>query len=171
MSSSIIGEAVTRIDGRLKVTGAATYATEHPIPDVAYGIPVASTIGNGEVTSIDTSAAEQMPGVLAVVHHGNIEPLFRPAQGFERMVRAGETRPPFEDNHVFYYGQYIALVIAETFEEGQAAASQVKVAYRTSKPQVRLSEEARPEPKPAAKYSRGDADGAFSKAAVTLDQN
>ena len=38
-----------------------------------------------------------MPGVLAVLHHGNAEPMFRPAQGFESMVRAGETRPPFED--------------------------------------------------------------------------
>lgn len=54
MSSSIIGADVTRIDGRLKVTGAATYAGEHAIANRTYGIPVVSTVGSGTVSSIDT---------------------------------------------------------------------------------------------------------------------
>ena len=105
---------------------------------MTYGIPVVSTIASGKIASIDTAEAERMPGVLGVVHHGNIEPLFRPAQGFENMVRAGETRPPFEDEQIYYYGQYVALLIAETFEEAQAAASKVKISYQTSKPQLKL---------------------------------
>ena len=169
MSTSIIGQDVTRIDGRLKVTGAATYATEHAIENVAYGIPVASTVANGQITSIDTTEAQPMPGVLAILHHGNVEPLFRPAQGFEKMVRAGETRPPFEDEEIYYYGQYVALVIANTFEEGQAAAAKVRINYQITKPRLRLSDNA-PEPEPTSKYSRGDADSAFAQATVTLDQ-
>ena len=169
MSTSIIGQDVTRIDGRLKVTGAATYATEHKIDNVTYGVPVVSTIASGKIASIDTAEAERMPGVLGVVHHGNIEPLYRPAQGFENMVRAGETRPPFEDEQIFYYGQYVALVVAETFEEAQAAASKVKISYQTSKPQLKLVG-APAEPEPTSKYSRGDPDGALAQAAVTLDQ-
>jgi xanthine dehydrogenase YagR molybdenum-binding subunit len=170
MSTSVIGKAVTRVDGTLKVTGAAPYATEHAIENVTYGIPVASTIANGEVTDIDTRDAERMPEVLAVIHHGNIEPMYRPAQGFERMVRAGETRPPFEDNHIFYYGQYVALVVAETFEQGQAAAAAVRVQYKTNRPTVELSHAPAPQMPPTSKYSRGDADAAFSQAAVTVDQ-
>ena len=55
------------------------------------------------------------------------------------MVRAGETRPPFEDEHIYYYGQYVALVIAETFEEAQAAAPKVRVDLsRPKKPRVQL---------------------------------
>ncbi|MGB8885995.1 MAG: xanthine dehydrogenase family protein molybdopterin-binding subunit [Candidatus Korobacteraceae bacterium] len=169
MSTSIIGQDVTRIDGRLKVTGAATYATEHAIENVAYGIPVASTVANGQITSIDTTEAQPMPGVLAILHHGNVEPLFRPAQGFEKMVRAGETRPPFEDEEIYYYGQYVALVIANTFEEGQAAAAKVRINYQITKPRLRLSDNA-PEPEPTSKYSRGDADSAFAQATVTLEQ-
>lgn len=169
MSTSIIGQPVTRIDGRLKVTGAATYASEHKVDNVTYGIPVVSTIASGKIAAIDTAEAERMPGVLGVVHHGNIEPLFRPAQGFENMVRAGETRPPFEDEQIYYYGQYVALLIAETFEEAQAAAGKVRITYQTSKPQLKLLD-APAEPDPTSKYSRGDADGALAQAPVTLDQ-
>lgn len=88
---------------------------------------MSSTIANGRIVRIDSDAASRMPGVLGVLHHGNVGDLFRPAQGFEAQTRAGETRPPFEDDIVYYYGQYIAMVLAETFEQGQAAAAQVHV--------------------------------------------
>ncbi len=169
MSTSPIGQPISRIDGKMKVTGTAPYAVEHAIDNVAYGVPVASTIGSGQVTHIDTSVAEEMRGVLGIIHHGNVEPMYRPAQGFERMIRAGETRPPFEDNNVYYYGQYIALVIAETFQQAQAAAAKVRVNYDTKKPLVRL-QDSTPEANPASKYSRGDAESAFVQAPVKIDQ-
>jgi xanthine dehydrogenase YagR molybdenum-binding subunit len=169
MGSSVIGQSLSRVDGKLKVTGAAPYGSEHAIANVAYGVPVTSTIGSGQIKRIDTSAAEKMPGVLGVVHHGNVEPMYRPAQGFEQMIRAGETRPPFEDNNVYYYGQYIALVIAETFEEAQAAASRVRVEYDSQKPMVQM-QSSTPQKNPAMKYSRGDAESAFAQAAVKVDQ-
>ena len=97
-----------------------------------------STIANGRITRIDADAASGMPGVLGVLHHGNVGELFRPAQGFEQNVRASETRPPFEDEVVYYYGQYIALVLAETFEQGQAAAAEIRVTYDTRKPIVQM---------------------------------
>ena len=169
MATSVIGESISRIDGKLKVTGAAPYGSEHAIANVAYGVPVTSTIGSGRVTRIDSSAAEKMPGFLGIVHHGNIEPMYRPAQGFEQMIRAGETRPPFEDDNVYYYGQYIALVVAETFEQAQAAAYAVRVEYETQKPLVQM-EAATPEQKPAMNYSRGTAESAYAQAPVKIDQ-
>ncbi len=169
MGTSVIGQSISRVDGKLKVTGAAPYGSEHAIANVAYGVPVTSTIGSGQVAEINTAVAEKMPGVLGIVHHGNVEPMYRPAQGFEQMIRAGETRPPFEDNNVYYYGQYIALVVAETFEQAQAAASKVRVKYEESKPIVQM-QSSTPEKKPAMQYSRGDAETAFGQAAVKVDQ-
>ncbi len=169
MNTSTIGQPVTRVDGTLKVTGAARYAADQPIRNIAYGIPVASTIANGKIRRIDTSAAEPMPGVLAILHHGNAGPLFRPAQGFEQETRAGETRPPFEDENVYYYGQYVALVLAETFEQGLAAAEKVQIDYQAAKPLVNLSQGS-PESKPVKEYHRGDAESAFAQAPVKIDQ-
>jgi xanthine dehydrogenase YagR molybdenum-binding subunit len=169
MNSSIIGQPITRIDGRKKVTGAAPYAVDHPIQNVAYGVGVASTIGNGRITRIDVSAAEKMPGVLAILHHGNIKPLHRPAGQFEESSRPGESRPPLADDIVHYYGQFVGLVIAETFEQAQDAAWHVRVEYASKPPQIALDQVPLAGRAPAAKYSRGDADAAFEQAAAKVD--
>jgi xanthine dehydrogenase YagR molybdenum-binding subunit len=169
MSSSVIGAAVSRIDGKLKVTGAARYAVDHPIDRLAYGVGVPSTIANGKITRIDSSIAERMPGVITVLHHGNADPLFRPANAFEQNSRAGESRPPFEDDTVYYYGQFVALVVANTFEQAQDAAALVKVAYSESKPAVHVGDVPAPTGAPARNYARGDADGAFKTAPVQID--
>ena len=168
MSSSIIGQPVTRIDGREKVTGAARYAVDHPIQEVAYGVGIASTIGNGRISRVDSSAAEKMRGVLAVLHHGNTKPLYHPAGPFEEQSRPGESRPPLADDAVHYYGQFVALVVADTLEQAQDAASQVRVEYTAESPRLTL-DQAPPEPWPAAEYSRGEAESAFERAVVKLE--
>ena len=168
MSSSVIGQPITRIDGRLKVTGQATYAVEHRIENLAYGVAVASTVGNGRIRRIDTVEAEKLPGVLAILHHGNIEKLYRPAGVLEEMSRPGESRPPFEDDIIYYYGQYVALVIAETFEQAQDAASHVRVEYESKASAVRLNTGEKYK-EATANYARGDADAAFQQAEVKLE--
>src|ERR1700683_4493589 len=167
--ASPIGQAVTRSDGKLKVAGGARYAVDHPVENVAYGFGVPSTIGNGRSAEIDSTEAERMPGVLAVLHHGNTEKLFRPANAFEESSRAGESRPPFEDDTVYYYGQFVALVVAETLEQAQAAGANVKIQYEAKPPLVYLNEAPAPSDPPNAKYTRGDADAAYAQAPVKLD--
>jgi len=169
MSSSVIGQPVTRIDGRLKVTGGAAYAVEHPIRNVAQGVGIASTIGKGRIVRIDSTEAEKMPGVLAVLHHGNSAPLYRPAGALEERSRPGESRPPFEDENVYYYGQFVALVIAETLEQAQDAAAHVHVDYDAQRPLVWLEQAPVPNQPPQAQYARGDAAAALQQAAVQLD--
>ncbi len=127
--STVIGKEITRIDGVLKVTGAAQYGVEYPLENMAWGVGVHSTVGAGKIAQIDSSEAEKMPGVLAILHHGNTEKLFRAANSFEESSRPGESRPPFEDDQVYYYGQFVALVVADTFERAQAAAYRVVVKY------------------------------------------
>jgi xanthine dehydrogenase YagR molybdenum-binding subunit len=169
MSTSVIGASVTRIDGPLKVTGAARYAVDHPIENMAYGVAVSSTIANGRIVRIDTSVAEKMPGVLTILHHGNSDPLFRTAGSLEPNSRASESRPPFEDDRVYYFGQYVALVVANTFEQGQDAAANVKVEYAKEKPLVHLEDGTVLEP-PVSKYERGKAEEAYASAPVKIDE-
>jgi xanthine dehydrogenase YagR molybdenum-binding subunit len=167
--SSLIGQPVTRIDGRYKLTGTARYGVEYSIPNLAYGVSVASTIASGRIVSIDSSVAEKMPGVLAVLHHGNIERLYRPAGSFEELSRPGESRPPFEDENIYYYGQFVALIVANTFEQAQDAAAHVRVQYENKKPLLRMDSAPAPSGPPNTKYARGNAESAFQQAPVKLE--
>ena len=160
--------SLPRVDGALKVSGTAMYTSDHVFPGMLYAVPVCATIANGTVTSIDTSRAETMPGVKAVYHRGNIGKIYRvaPASGFSGIV--DERRPPFEDYTVRYYGQYVAAVVALTFEQAVAAADAVKVSYRADKHDVSDHFVADKEPK--VDSHRGDPDAAFKTAVVTVDE-
>ena len=70
--SKVIGVATPRIDGPLKVSGSAMYASDHNFPGLLYAWPVCATISSGTVTRLDTAGAEKMPGVIAVYHRENI---------------------------------------------------------------------------------------------------
>jgi xanthine dehydrogenase YagR molybdenum-binding subunit len=156
-----------RIDGPLKVTGVAMYPSDHNLPGMLYAVPVCSTIANGTITALDITRAQAMPGVKAIYHHGNIGPLFRtaPPQGFSGVI--DERRPPFEDQTVRYYGQYVAAVVALTYEQAVAAAKAVKVTYATSAPDVSAHLTATEEPK--VDTTRGKPDEAFASATIKLD--
>src|ERR1700734_3135089 len=123
--TSPIGRDTVRVDGPQKVTGAAQYTSDFHFPGMLYAVPVGATIAKGKITKLETTAAEAMPGVVAILHRGNIGKIFRsiPGPGFSGICE--ERRPPFEDAVVRYYGQYIALAVAETFETAKAAADAV----------------------------------------------
>ena len=76
-AADIIGAAVPRIDGPLKTTGTARYAVDHTFPGLVHAVAVQSTIASGRIRSLDASTAEKMPGVLLVLHHGNLEHVYR----------------------------------------------------------------------------------------------
>src|SRR5437879_3596161 len=125
-TGSPIGRSTPRVDGPLKVTGTAQYTSDFHFPGMLYAVPVEATIANGRVVKLDTAAAEKMPGVRAVIHRQNIGKIFRSTlgQGMEGICE--ERRPPFEDDVVRYYGQYVALAVADTFETAKAAADAVR---------------------------------------------
>ena len=166
--SPIVGAPVPRIDGPFKTTGSARYAADFNLPGTVYAVPVCSTIAHGRIRSLNTAAAEKMPGVLLVLHHGNIGPLFRVAAG-GRNSRISEDRPPFEDEVICYWGQYVALAIAKTFEQAQAAAAAVQVAYDAEEPNVSplLND---PESPAHVESHRGDTGAAFSSAPVQVEE-
>ena len=164
-----IGRARPRIDGPLKVTGTAYYASDHNLPGMLYAVPVGATIAKGKVTAIDTSRARQMPGVRAVMTRGDLPPMSRITPSFAESLMVDETRPPFDDDLVRYYGQYIALAVADTFEQAKAAADAVAVSYAAEIPNV--------EPHLIAESTKvvsergDDANTAFINAAVVIDAN
>jgi len=176
---SIIGKPQPRIDGPLKVSGGAMYATDHHFPGLLYAVPVEATIANGKIEKLDTTAAEKMRGVRAIFHRANIGKISRstPGQGFEGIC--DERRPPFDDDMVRYYGQYVALAVADTFEAAKAAADAVRVTYSKDEPNLETDLQADDDPKvfdtsfgpeKRLQSERGDPESAFANAAVKLDQ-
>ena len=165
---SIIGAAVPRIDGPLKVSGNAKYTADFYFPEMVYAVPVCSTVAKGRITRLDTSDAEKMPGVLAILHRENIGRLYRSARDLTFSAYLDERRPPFEDDVIYYNGQYVALAVAETFEQAQAAAAAVQVVYSEERPDV--GDDLEPEGKLKAGSTRGDAEEAFANAPVKIDE-
>src|SRR6266446_7163637 len=177
--TSVIGKPQPRIDGPLKVSGMAQYASDFHFPGMLYAVPVEATIANGKIRQLDTAAAEKMPGVRAIFHRANIGKIFRSVMGKGMEGICIERRPPFEDDVIRYYGQYVALAVADTFENAKAAADAVRVTYSKDKPNVEndLKADDDPEvvettygPEHRLQSERGDADAAFASASVKLDQ-
>jgi xanthine dehydrogenase YagR molybdenum-binding subunit len=165
--SSVIGKPQSRIDGPLKTTGAAMYSSDHHFDGLVFAWPTTATIASGTISDIDTSVARKMPGVLAVYTHGTIGPIYRtpPAEGFSMIL--DEKRPPLEDNTVRYYGQYVAVAVAETVEQARAAAESVKVTYAKTQHNTSdklLGEVSKDNKKTVTK--RGDSSAAFAAAPV-----
>jgi xanthine dehydrogenase YagR molybdenum-binding subunit len=122
MVQGVIGQPLDRPDGPAKVTGTARYAAEYQVAGRAEGVLVTATISKGEVTAIDEVSVLSMPGVIAVISDARMTA--RAAQG-----GAGEA-PVQQVRHVQYYGQPIAVVVAETFEQARDAAKHLQVTYR-----------------------------------------
>ena len=173
-----IGTATRRIDGPLKVTGAARYAAEHPIPGLLYGYVVNSAIAKGRITRIDTAPALARPGVVAVLTHED-----RPSSAWFDRSYHDQVAPPghpfrvLAEERILYSGQPIALVVAESFEAARDAAPLVHVTYREEEHITDLSavkgqsykppkqrDGIKPPPKP-----RGDVARALEGAMVRVD--
>lgn len=167
-AASIIGAAVPRIDGPLKTTGTASYALDHDFPGLVHAVAVQATIGKGRIRSLDASAAEKMPGVLAVLHHGNMDKVYRTFP-HEDDATISEARPPFEDNNIYYWGQFVALVVAETLEQATAGAAAVRVEYDIETPDVRTDLSNYTGPRESS-WKRGDPDKALASAPVVVDE-
>jgi len=178
MSVIVIGQPLARIDGRLKVTGRATYAAEFPRPKLAYGALIQSAIANGRVAKVDISAAKSAPGVIGLLTRENA-PHFRPyPDDLSRAGAPGEGRVPLQDDNIYFAGQHLGVVVAETFEQATYAASLVQVAYQPQPALVSLDDERAqksatwPEKfagRDALQVKRGDVDAALATAAHKID--
>ncbi|WP_027245010.1 xanthine dehydrogenase family protein molybdopterin-binding subunit [Leisingera daeponensis] len=161
MKQGLLGRPVPRIEGLAKVTGTATYAAEYDVADPAEGVFVTATISKGVVRSIDSAAARAMPGVLAVIDDARMTT--RAAQG-----TAGEA-PQQAPQRVSYWGQPVALVVAETFEQARDAAKHLVIEYDEEPGAALDPATATPEPQEDEAVNMGDLDAAMQAAAYSVD--
>lgn len=172
----IVGQPIDRVDGRAKVTGAARYAVEFPLEKMAYAALVGSRIANGRIKSFDLSVAEKSPGVLHIMTHENA-PKLKPVMTNPAEGDAAGRRVPLQSPVVYYGGQYIALVVAETLEGARRAGELIRVTYDEQPPATDIQRErgkaVPPNGKVAGKpadTSRGDADASLKTAEVSVDE-
>lgn len=174
---AVIGKPLDRVDAHLKVTGQAKYAAEFNPAKMLYGFPIRSTIGKGDITAIDKAAAEKIGGVVTILTHENA-PRLAPADPMALMkmgALTGENLIPLQGSKVFYYGQFIALAVAETYEQARAAAMLVKVSYNKETPAVDLNTALPNAERPKqsmgedAQLNAGKADPIISGSAVRVD--
>lgn len=124
-----VGATLDRIDGPKKVTGAAKYAFEYPVDDVAYLFPVQSTIARGRVVSLDADTAQALPGVVTILWHKNA-PRLAPLEHQNLAV--------LQSDAVAYRGQFVAAIVAETLEVARHAASLINIRYEEQPHDVEL---------------------------------
>ena len=129
-----IGRATPRIDGRLKVTGAARYGSDQAVPNPAYGYLRTSDIALGRITSIDETAARAVPGVLEIFTYRNVGPAIDPGKTFDQKGYMGTSIAPLHDDRVRHDGQIVAMVVADTFEGARDAAGRLKITYAEARP-------------------------------------
>lgn len=174
--NQVIGQAKKRVTGKLKVTGDAKYAAEFPVDNLSHGVITTSTIAKGRVINIDTKEAQAVPGVIAVITHQNAPQLpFEKIPQEQKISTAspGEYPHTFYTDRIYFYGQPVAVTVAETLEQAEQAASLIQVEYQEEQHNVSV-EQAKangkvvtPENKPD--QSRGDAESALANAEVSID--
>jgi len=173
-----VGKPVDRVDGRLKVTGTATYSAEYYPANLLHGVMVLSTIGKGRIKNMNTSIAEKAPGVVKVLTYENAPQLHFPQSSDPGGGKFAEKDLlPLQSDRIFYSGQVIAIVMASTFEQAEQAAKLVKVEYDKGDAIFDIQKVKGQAYKPAqglggaeVQMKRGDADSAMQSANAKLEQ-
>lgn len=157
----VIHRPLDRPEGPLKVSGRADYAAERALDGQVEGVLVRATIARGRLTGLNADAVRAMPGVLGVFS----DPRFirNPAQG-----GAGEA-PVQGVEEVFYHGQPIALVVAETFEQARHAAGALRPAYTDTEPEVDPGTATQVDRPDKRALDQGDLDRAMGEANASVD--
>ncbi|HTB12260.1 MAG TPA: xanthine dehydrogenase family protein molybdopterin-binding subunit [Bryobacteraceae bacterium] len=173
-----IGQPLTRVDGRLKVTGQAPYTADQNIPNLAHAVLTTSAIAKGRIVSIDTRKAEKVPGVIAVFTHKNKLKVAKDPSTVSPGAPADRALQLLQDDRILYGNQPIAISVAETFEAATEAARLVTAQYAELAPSIRL-EQGLPHayiPKKVGgagdpgTSSRGEFDAAFPHAGTRMQE-
>ena len=171
-----VGKPVSRLDGPLKVSGAARFAAEFPLDGMVYAALAYSTIARGRLTALETEAAEGAPGVVAVMTH-RTAPRLKPPPSFLSAPKAGagDDLPVMQDDAIRWNGQPIAVVLAATQEQADHARSLVRASY-AAEPALTELAAARARGTRTGEFmggplhdARGDAEAALASAPVSVD--
>ncbi|TCN30983.1 xanthine dehydrogenase family protein molybdopterin-binding subunit [Sinorhizobium americanum] len=174
MTTRVIGKPLPRVDGRAKVTGSARYAADFNQPGQVYAVIVNATAGLGRIAGVDSAMVESMPGVIAVITHRNAPRLPYGEHKSYIDPAVGERLHVLQDDRVRFYGQPVAIVVADTLDRAERGASSLKLAYEAERPIVDPADPTVdaivPEGARHADTSRGDADAMLAGAPVMVDE-
>lgn len=172
-----IGARAPRVDGRLKVTGEARYASDMPLADAAYAFLVTSAIARGRIAAIDDSASRAVPGLLDILTHGNTAGAIKPGKLFSEGGYLGTTIAPLASARIEHDGEIVAVVLAESFEAAREGAYRLQIRYEAEQPAagfdspgaeaVAVKDVSPQHEDPAV----GDAEAAFAAAPVKIDEH
>jgi xanthine dehydrogenase YagR molybdenum-binding subunit len=171
-----VGTAVSRLDGRFKVSGTAHFAAEFPLDGMLYAALAFSTVARGRIATLDVAAAEAISGVRLVMSHLNA-PKIKPLPFFLAAPKAaaGDNLPIMQDDTIHWNGQPIAVVLAETQEQADHAATLIQATYAEEGSTTGF-EQAKSEGRHPASFAGeplklaiGDADAALAAAPVSID--
>jgi len=173
--AGLIGQSISRLDGPLKVSGAARFAAEFPMEGMVYAALAYSTVPKGRMASLDIDAAKASAGVVLVMTHLNA-PRMKPPPLFMTAEKAasGDSLPVMQDDRVEWNGQPVALVLAETQEQADHACSVIRVTY-DPEPAATVFEEAKADTHPGSFQGEpllleiGDAEAALAAAPYKVD--
>ncbi len=170
-----IGQPISRVDGRLKVTGGARYSADIPLAGLAHAAIIHSAIANGRTVSIDTAAAQRAPGVLAVFTYHNMPRMNPTPKPWSHLHPHGQSYLPLQDDKIHYAGQPIALVVAATLDQAAYAGTLISVQYEAQQPVVfgQQSTKAAVEPPRflwPVNSSVGDADAGIAAGDVKIER-
>ncbi len=137
--NGMIGSDQRRIDGMAKVTGRATYGADHVTPGAVYAWLATSPIARGRIQSIDQEAARAMPGVLEILTFENVGKEIRPGKPMLEGGYMSHAVAPLASNRIYFAGQIVAVVVAETAEMAAAAVEALEFSYKATKAAASLS--------------------------------
>jgi xanthine dehydrogenase YagR molybdenum-binding subunit len=129
-----MGQPEPRIDGRQKVTGDARYASDVPVGNPLYAYLVTSAVARGAIERFELAEAHAVPGAVAIFTHGTMHGAVRPPKFFADGGYSSTTIRPLDSARIWYGGQEIGMVVAETYEAAREAAHKVKVVYSAETP-------------------------------------
>jgi putative selenate reductase molybdopterin-binding subunit len=134
-----VGKDREKVDAARLALGERAFVEDRVDPDACHLVMLSSPHAHAWIASIDTAAAEAMPGVVAVLTHRNCPDKVYTTAG------QGYPEPSPYDQRMFsrkvrHVGDRVAAVLAETREQAAAAAAAIKVEYEVLKPVLSIAE-------------------------------
>lgn len=168
-SDGTIGSRLSRFDGRLKITGAATYALEQPVEGLAYAVLVQSRVAAGRVMKVDTAKARAAPGTLLVLTPDDDLGLKVASDWYGNRPEDQPYRPL--SPAISFNGQAVAAVVCETLEQATEAARLVDVTYEEASAIIGFDDSEAGEARSldALTVSWGDAEAALATSPVRIE--
>lgn len=169
-----MGQPEPRLDGRLKVTGEARYGSDFAVANPAYAFLITSAIARGRIAGMDLGEAINVPGVLEIFTHENIDALHE----VPFSTSGGGATSSIQDMgpEIHYDGQIIGMVVADTYEAAREAAYRVVIEYEEQRPSATFDSTGVTEEDAGKATARakdlpqaGDADAAFNAAPIKID--